>query len=115
MVNDRDDLPPWGKKFAAEVHTISTGQNFVKHGEDHENVLKYNQWQRGVQGYLASISFIDEHVGRLLDAMEKSEHANNTIVVLWGDHGWHLGDQQVWGKHTLFENALKSPLIIHLP
>jgi len=115
LENDRDDLPPWGKKFAAEVHTISTGGNFAKHGEDHDMVLKYNQWQRGVQGYLASISFIDEHVGRLLDALEKSEHANNTIVVLWGDHGWHLGEKQHWRKHALWDVTTRTTLVISAP
>ena len=48
-------------------------------------------------------------------ALEDSEHADNTLIVLWSDHGWHLGEQQVWGKHTLFENALQSPLIIRVP
>ena len=51
----------------------------------------------------------------LLNTLDSLGELNNTVIVLWGDHGWHLGDQQVWGKHTLFENALKSPLIIHLP
>ncbi len=113
--NDRDDLPAWGKKFAAEVHTVSTGTNYAKHGEDHDMVLKYNQWHRAVLGYLATISFVDDHVGRLLDALEKSEHANNTIVVLWGDHGWHLGEKQHWRKHALWEVTTRTTLVISAP
>lgn len=63
-------------------------------------------------GYLASISYIDTQIGKLLHELKRLELDENTIIVIWGDHGWHLGDQRVWGKHTLFENALKSTLII---
>ena len=65
--------------------------------------------------YFAAVSYVDAQIGLVLDALKALDLDKNTIVVVWGDHGWHLGDQQVWGKHTLFENALKSPLIIHLP
>jgi len=66
-------------------------------------------------GYLAAISYIDTQVGKLLKELKALDMDKNTIVVIWGDHGWHLGDQRVWGKHTLFENALKSTLIIKSP
>lgn len=66
-------------------------------------------------GYLASISYIDAQVGKLLEELKTLGLDENTIVVIWGDHGWHLGDQRVWGKHTLFENALKSTLIVKSP
>lgn len=66
-------------------------------------------------GYLASISYIDVQIGKLLQELKNLGLEENTIVVIWGDHGWHLGDQRVWGKHTLFENALKSTLIIKTP
>lgn len=66
-------------------------------------------------GYLASVSYIDAQIGKLLQELKRLELDENTIVVIWGDHGWHLGDQRVWGKHTLFENALKSTLIIKTP
>lgn len=65
--------------------------------------------------YLASISYIDAQIGRLWKELKTLELDKNTIIVIWGDHGWHLGDQRVWGKHTLFENALKSTLIIKSP
>ncbi len=65
--------------------------------------------------YYASISYIDAQVGKILKELERLELNKNTIVVLWGDHGWHLGDQQVWGKHTLFDVALRSALIIKAP
>lgn len=114
--DDREDLPEFGKKLAREVHTISTGQNHIKSGkEDHELVLKYDQWHKGVQAYLATISFVDAYVGELLDALENSEYADNTIVVLWGDHGWHLGEKQHWRKNALWENTTRTPLIISVP
>ncbi|MCD6353909.1 MAG: sulfatase [Prolixibacteraceae bacterium] len=65
--------------------------------------------------YFACVSFTDAQIGKVLTELEKQGLAENTIVVLWGDHGWHLGDHLVWGKHTIFERALKSPLIIRLP
>ncbi|PIF06641.1 MAG: sulfatase [Draconibacterium sp.] len=65
--------------------------------------------------YFACISYVDAQVGKLLDELDSLGLAENTIVVLWGDHGWHLGDQLVWGKHTIFEQALKSTFIVHVP
>ncbi len=112
---DRDDLPAFGLKLAREVHTISNGRNFSRHGEDHAMVLKYSQWPRAVQSYLATISFVDHHVGRLLNALANSEHADDTIVVLWGDHGWHLGEKQHWRKHALWETTTRTPLIFASP
>jgi len=65
--------------------------------------------------YYASVSYIDAQVGKLLDELETLDLAKNTIVVLWGDHGWHLGDHLTWGKHTIFERSLKSSLIVKTP
>lgn len=65
--------------------------------------------------YFAAISYTDAQVGKLLDELDKLGLAKNTVVVLWGDHGWHLGDQLVWGKHTIFERALKSTFILRAP
>jgi len=110
--NDRDDLPYWGKRFAMEVHDVSGARNFATHGEDHDMVTKHEQWPRAVQSYLATISYVDAHVGRLLDALDQSEYADNTIVVLWGDHGWHLGEKQHWRKHALWEVTTKTTLVV---
>ncbi len=65
--------------------------------------------------YYASISYVDAQIGKVLDELKRLELEDNTIVILWSDHGWHLGDQLIWGKHTLFEKALKSALIIKNP
>ena len=113
--NDRDDLPYWGKRFAIEVHDVSGARNFATQGEDHDMVTKHKQWRRAVQSYLATISYVDAHVGRLLDALDQSEHSDNTIVVLWGDHGWHLGEKQHWRKHALWEVTTRTTLVIAGP
>jgi iduronate 2-sulfatase len=68
-----------------------------------------------IHGYYACVSFIDSLVGRLLDNLKQLGLAKNTIVVLWGDHGFHLGDHGEWGKHTNMEQATRSPLIISAP
>jgi len=65
--------------------------------------------------YAACVSYADAQVGKLLAALEESGSAGRTVVVLWGDHGWHLGERAVWGKHTLFEESLRAPLVVRAP
>ncbi len=65
--------------------------------------------------YAACVTFADAQVGRLMERLQQSGAAENTIVILWGDHGWHLGEHAIWGKHALFEESLRSPLIISHP
>ena len=66
-----------------------------------------------IHGYYASISYIDNLIGKLIRELESLDLDKNTMVILWGDHGWHLGNDRKWGKHTLFERSLKSALIIN--
>jgi len=82
--NDLDDVPPLGVKMA-------------KPQGDHKKVIEHKQWRKAVQGYLASITFTDTCLGRVLDAFDKSDYTDNTVVVLWSDHGWHLGEKLHWG------------------
>lgn len=65
--------------------------------------------------YFACISYVDAQIGKVLYELERLGEADNTIVIVWGDHGWHLGDQRVWGKHTLMETSLRSSLIVKVP
>lgn len=74
-----------------------------------------NEWKNLVRSYLASISFMDAQLGRILDALEKSPHAKNTIIVLWSDHGWHLGEKDITGKNTLWERSTRVPLMFAGP
>lgn len=100
--NDLADVPPAGIQMA-------------KPQGDHAAVVKAGQWSRAVQGYLASIEFVDRQLGRVLKALEQGPHASNTIVILWTDHGWHLGEKQHWRKFTLWEEATRVPLMVRIP
>ena len=68
-----------------------------------------------IHGYYASISYVDALIGKLIHGLESMGLSKNTMIVLWGDHGWHLGNDLKWGKHSLFERSLRSALIIKLP
>lgn len=65
--------------------------------------------------HFACISYVDAQIGKVLAALEETGEANNTIIILWGDHGWHLGDHRIWGKHTLHETSLSSAFIVCAP
>ena len=66
-------------------------------------------------GYFAAVSYVDAQVGKVLDAVDRLGLAESTVVVVWGDHGWHLGDLAIWGKHTKYEWALRSVLTVRTP
>jgi len=68
-----------------------------------------------IHGYYACVSYTDAQVGALMEALDETGLRDNTIVVLWGDHGWHLGDHSMWCKHSNFEQAVRSPLIFSAP
>jgi arylsulfatase A-like enzyme len=80
-----------------------------------EWLVENHQWRKLVRSYLASISFADSQVGRVLAALEASGQADNTIVVLWGDNGWHLGEKGITGKNSLWERSTRVPLIFAGP
>ena len=98
---DRDDIPT-----AAFAHNCP-----VPHYNLDELTLR-----KALQAYYATISFVDSQVGRLMTALDELKLADNTIVVLWSDHGYHLGEHNgIWQKRTLFEQSARSPLIIRAP
>lgn len=78
-------------------------------------LIEHQQWEAKVRAYLACISFIDAQVGRVLDALESAGLAQSTIVVLWSDHGYHLGEKGITGKNSLWERATRVPLIFSGP
>lgn len=102
LASDLDDVPPAGVRMA-------------KPDGDHAAIVRSGRWKDAVQGYLATISFCDAMVGRLIDALDQSPYHDNTLIVLWSDHGWHLGEKEHWRKFALWEEATRSPLIWIVP
>jgi choline-sulfatase len=99
--------PPWAGHDNGELH------NYL--GVPAGNPLPEDFAQTLRHGYYACVSFVDAQIGRVLDALEAEGLADQTIVVLWGDHGWQLGDHGLWHKHTNFERAARAPLIVRVP
>jgi len=99
--DDLDDLPPAGKRRGPNRYFA--------------HIRKHGQWKQGIQGYLASIAFADAMVGRVMNALETGPNRDNTIVVLWGDHGWHLGEKQHWQKFTGWRVCTRVPFIVRVP
>lgn len=100
--DDLNDVPPAGIKMA-------------KPNSDHAAILKSGRWKEAVQAYLATIAFTDSQVGRLIAALDASPHRDNTIVVLWSDHGWSLGEKSHWRKFALWEEPTRSVMIWRAP
>lgn len=112
LENDLDDLPEKGREFA---HSIF-GFFQMEEESDHEFVKKQPMyWKKLVRAYMASINHTDEMIGKLMSALEESPHKDNTIIILWGDHGWHLGEKEHWRKFTLWRKGTRTPLIIYDP
>lgn len=104
LASDRDDTP----RFSWYLHW--------KLPEPRLQFLQQSgQWKNLVRSYLACTSFTDSQVGRVLDALRRSQYAENTIVVLWSDHGWHLGEKSITGKNSLWERSTRVPLIFAGP
>lgn len=104
MRDDRSDTPPfsWYLHWRLPEPRLAT-------------LEKYQEWRPLVRGYLASIAFMDAQVGRVLAALEATGRAESTVVVLWSDHGWHLGEKLITGKNTLWERSTRVPLIFAGP
>jgi arylsulfatase A-like enzyme len=100
--DDLNDIPEAGRKIAIA-------------GGEHKKILEANKYHDAVAAYLAAISFSDSCVGFLMDALKQSEYSKNTIIVLWSDHGWHLGEKSHWKKFSLWEEATRCPLIVIVP
>lgn len=126
---------PFGAPLKYMEHYQNANLPIVPHPEKPSGIstwhgsgefMKYNRWGRNPNSddefsllvrkhYAACVTYADALVGRLLKKLEELKQSENTVIILWGDHGWHLGEHSVWGKHTLFEESLRSPLIIVKP
>jgi arylsulfatase A-like enzyme len=104
LATDYDDISELAKRLMA-VPMMPTADWAQSSGE----------WKNIVQAYLASVSFADHYVGEVLKALDASPYADNTIVVLWGDHGYHIGEKNRFAKHSLWEEATHTPLIVSAP
>tara|TARA_B100000287_G_scaffold13078_1_gene13344 strand:- start:3169 stop:4674 length:1506 start_codon:yes stop_codon:yes gene_type:complete len=103
LENDTSDLGERAKEL------ISRGGNY------HKNVVENGKWKEAIRGYLASISYADAMVGKLIENLNKSKYADNTIVVIWSDHGWQLGEKMHWRKFALWENVIRTLLMVKVP
>lgn len=101
LQGDLDDVPAAGRELINEYL--------------HKHVIRNDFWKKAVQAYLASITFADEQLGRVMRALAASPLAHNTLIVLWSDHGWHLGEKLQWRKLTLWQEATHVPLIFSGP
>jgi len=99
--DDLDDVPPIAKRWA--------------NPKENEKVQQAGKWAEAVAAYLSTIAFVDATVGRVIAALDASDYAKNTIVVFWGDHGWHLAEKLHWHKSTLWEEATRAPLLFVVP
>ncbi|MDR2674125.1 MAG: sulfatase [Opitutaceae bacterium] len=102
--DDLDDISKTALKLTTNQRT-----------DVHDLVLKTGRWRDAVRAYLASITFADAQLGVVLDALDKSNYAGNTIVVAWSDHGWHLGEKHRWGKWSLWRCSTQVPLLVYAP
>ena len=93
----------------------ASGAAAFKSHVDFQWCLEYGVMRDVVQAYLATVSYADECVGVVLDALANSQYADNTIVVIWGDHGWHFGEKLKFRKASLWREATQLPLIIQTP
>ena len=102
--DDLDDVPPVALKINDLPMMPST-----------EWAIESGEWKNIIQAYLACVSFVDYEIGRILAALEDSDYADNTVIVLWSDHGYRLGEKGTFAKHALWEPATKAPLIFSAP
>lgn len=100
--DDADDLSKVAQRWALEADTAGL----------HSTVVKYEQWAEAVKSYLACTTYVDSQIGRLIDALDAGTLGEKTMIVLWTDHGWHLGEKQHWGKWTGWERSTRVPLVI---
>ena len=111
-MDDLDDVPPEGRKIAW-WSPLTKSDDYE--GSDHFKVIEAGEWKQAVRAYSAASTFIDDQIGRIMDALRDSHHAENTILVVFADNGWHFGEKQRWRKMALWEESTRIPLIISYP
>lgn len=107
--------PPYKADDLNDIPSVGLQINDLPMMPSTQWAIESGEWTKIVQAYLASVSFVDYEIGRLLKALEKSEYANNTVIVLWSDHGYRLGEKGNLAKHALWERATNPPLFFAAP
>ncbi len=105
-------FPPTNAPDGA-VHSFGELRSY--HGIPNKGILSREQARELIHGYYACVSYTDAQIGRVLAALDKLGLSEETIVVLWGDHGWNLGEHTMWCKHSTFETSMHAPLIVRAP
>ncbi len=107
--------PPYNKDDLNDLPAISMKIHDMPMMPTTDWAMESGEWQNIVQSYLACVTFVDHYIGKVLTALENSKYKDNTIVVLWSDHGYRLGEKGAFAKHALWQEATKAPLIISVP
>ena len=106
---------PFAPEDAPQYALTKWGELRSYYGMPKQGPVTDEQARQLIHGYYAATSFMDAQIGRLMDELERLGLREKTIIVMWGDHGWQLGDHGLWCKHTNFETSVHSPLIISVP
>ncbi|MEZ6121667.1 MAG: sulfatase [Planctomycetaceae bacterium] len=112
---DSLQLPPFLEHDRSDTPRFSWYLHWKLPEPRHRFLVEANQWKNLVRSYLACTSFVDSQIGRIMEALKASPYADNTIIVLWSDHGWHLGEKEITGKNTLWDRSTRVPLIFAGP
>ena len=113
---DQIKLPAVRKNDLKDLSQYAIDLTNLKHvSPTHKWVSEAGQWEHAVQSYLASVTFADHCLGLVLDALEKSDYAGNTVIALFSDHGFHLGEKERWAKRSLWEDGTRVPIILTAP
>ncbi len=107
---DRTELPS-----VLDGDTDDVPRSALRSFRDHNNVTAHGEWRKAVAGYLACINYADANVGRVLRALDQGPNADNTIIVVWSDHGWQLGEKKQWRKFTLWERSARVVMMLAGP
>lgn len=109
------ETPPYKKDDFLDIPSIALKVHELPQMPTTDWAIETGNWKDIVQAYLACVTFVDHYVGEVLDALENSSYKDNTIVILWSDHGYRVGEKGLFAKHALWQEATNAPLIISLP
>ena len=109
------EVPPYLPEDLNDIPDAGLAINDLPMMPSTEWAIKSGEWKKIIQAYLACVSFVDYELGRVMDALEHSKYADNTVIVLWSDHGYRLGEKNTFAKHGLWETATNAPLMFAGP